>query len=731
MSVQEIVCKCKKELNLKIAPITVYKWLQHPERILNTHGRPCITSPERVLEKLDALPADVRRSATTVKEFPEVVRECAKEEFLARGLNRRDCEFEHRIRMRPISRSTLLNIRKRAKITVVNARLFPHSRDQHCRSARDAVAEALALYALLHFYPENLEWTVHPSNFQSLDPVTVAVDGQAKRKVIRTPKHRSARLAPIVVAKKGQPFQIKCLVVMRADGTIPDPFIAIMQCDEVPDGVIVPIRLPKFSPNPDGIGEIWLVHTTHGDNLRLVNQWLFTTVIIPSFEATLKKTSNLMARSKDVKEVGLFQCDGEMEQLAVFTDPKVIQAFRDYHINGMKHSAGTSLLFQANDVGHCHSSLHTFVNEQTYAHLLMPSDVEEAKACIEQAQSLLRSEGCVPLSTTTVTKLIRAFTCIQPALSQAFDKPKILSSFRKCGLWNGVDCDVETLLFRSDAFKNMSTGDFKTLLERILERCKNPRTGMCEESELDELGIPMTDEERERRESKTKVQLNAMSETRQRAFIFTGQGYEEWKHGRASTAVEINEMKQKKKEATERKKEENEEKKCITNLKKAAKADKIRALLESPNDPTDASVKCSFHGHISRSKWIQRGLGNWGWKRCPKCLCHFCPLCSKKVLKESGETLKRETFRQKNTRTPASRHSLSQRQTCCHSLSQRQASWPSLNQRQLKNEQSLSSSSPRPRKKPSTIGVDVTNATSGGCSHLAENGTNLNLCVQT
>jgi hypothetical protein len=57
--------------------------------------------------------------------------------------------------------------------------------------------------------------------------------------------------------------------------------------------------------------------------------------------------------------------------------------FQKIKVNAMKHSAGTSLLWQANDVGHCHSSLHKFVNEQKFKNQLSQGDVAEVQAHID------------------------------------------------------------------------------------------------------------------------------------------------------------------------------------------------------------------------------------------------------------------------------------------------------------------------------------------------------------
>jgi hypothetical protein len=126
-------------------------------------------------------------------------------------------------------------------------------------------------------------------------------------------------------------------------------------------------------------------------------------VIIPSFVSTLKTTRELVSRSKDVPEVGLFQCDGEKEQLDVFTCPGAIEMLQQ-HFNVMKHSAGCSFLWQSNDVGHCHSSLHKFVNSQTFQHLLSVNDVAE----IELVQKNLKAQGKKCIGTETVNKLLRA-----------------------------------------------------------------------------------------------------------------------------------------------------------------------------------------------------------------------------------------------------------------------------------------------------------------------------------
>jgi len=105
-------------------------------------------------------------------------------------------------------------------------------------------------------------------------------------------------------------------------------------------------------------GEIWLVHSTHGDNQRAVNKMFFETVIHPSFAISMQVCNSFVSRNKEVTEAGLFMCDGEMEQLDVLGSEEIVRKFQSQRVNVMKHSAGCSMLWQPNDVGHIHSSLH-------------------------------------------------------------------------------------------------------------------------------------------------------------------------------------------------------------------------------------------------------------------------------------------------------------------------------------------------------------------------------------
>lgn len=494
----------------------------------------------------------------------------------------------------------------------------------------------LTLYSLLHYYQEYPEWTVHESNFQSLDPVSVCVDGEGRVKCVRTPEARRIGDPPVVVQKKNSPFTLKLLPLMRADGTLADPLVGIMHCSEVPKDEIYNLPLPKFSPNAGGWGEIWMVNDTHGNDLRLCNKWLVAKLVVPSFAATLSATRSMASRSKEVNEVGVFQCDGEREQLDVFTSPQCIQALRDLGVNGMKHSAGSSLLWQANDVGHCHSSLHKFVNEQTYAKNLSPGDVEEVKIGIETLQDSLKREGKPVIGSKTVAKLLRLYSAIQPALGMAFNPSAIKSSFSKCGLWTGKDCDIEEMLLRSDAFKNMKEDEYNKTLERVKKAARDPRTGLCFEFELDDLGIPLTPEEEERRNNPKKVPLNLMTDQRQRALIFTGEGYTEWLANKARIVEEEENKKEERKKGREKRKMEAERQEVV----KRARIDKearIARCLGSANTPpplpvipVPKDVKCLIHG-CWRGTWLEEGLPKRGWGRCRKCGNYFCPKCSNVV----------------------------------------------------------------------------------------------------
>jgi hypothetical protein len=99
---------------------------------------------------------------------------------------------------------------------------------------------------------------------------------------------------------------------------------------------------------------------------------------------------------------------------------------------------------------------------------------------------------------------MRAYCAIQPALNAAFTKSAIISSFSKCGLWDGKDCDIEKMLLRSPSFQNMPTNLYDTVVGRIKEACKDPRTGLCLEAELDRLGVPLTPAEQARRDNPKK-----------------------------------------------------------------------------------------------------------------------------------------------------------------------------------------------------------------------------------
>lgn len=392
---------------------------------------------------------------------------------------------------------------------------------------------------------------------------------------------------------------------------------------KVPENDVVKIKAPRFSPNQNGEGEFWLVNTTHGDNLRLVNKWLTCQLVIPSFTQSIQASEQLLSRSKEVKEVGIFQCDGEREQLDVFTDPKVRKSFLEYGINAMKHSAGCSLMWQANDVGHCHSSLHKLVGSQRYSKLLQQNAVAEMKSQIDATQSRLQEAGMNLIDTDTIHKVMRAFEVIQPVLPFAFTPSSIVSSFSECGLWDPSlsDCNIEKMLRRSQAFKNFD--GFDDLVERVKQRCKEPRDGLCLESELDELNIPLTPEEKERQSNPRRVALNDRVPNMQRAFIYTGEGFDEWDRERRAKIRRRNNEKKIRRDQNDQKKKNAADSRKAKQLRARRIAECMGNPPPMPNVPVLDDVQCVNHG-IWQGTWMEKGLGEDGWRSCRKCLCWFC-----------------------------------------------------------------------------------------------------------
>lgn len=142
-------------------------------------------------------------------------------------------------------------------------------------------------------------------------PVTVILDGDTRVKCLSTPRSR------------GENKNEQHPPLLRADNTVADPFVA----------------LPRFSPNPDGRGAIWLI--VHGESLTLAYREFVKDVVFPSFEWTMSKVSKVMDRNPDLQEFGLFMFDGEYEALDVFIENK-----DKFGVNGLKHCAGCSMYIQ-------------------------------------------------------------------------------------------------------------------------------------------------------------------------------------------------------------------------------------------------------------------------------------------------------------------------------------------------------------------------------------------------
>lgn len=254
------------EKGTKVSPRTVQHWVKNAQKVCRSPGRPPLANAQRVVDKLDDL-IEATGNAPSQQDFLEKLNEVATETFVAAGGTRR--QFRNQ---QPMHRSTVLKYKKEAMLSPVQARFKPPARDEHGQSIRNPVVEFLLYDSLVHFYVEHPEWQVHPMNIQNIDPVSLAFNGESRIACFSTPKSRKKRKPPTRARAKTKPFTIKCLPLLMADGRIADPFIALMVCLDVPKGQIWKVKIPGFSPNTDGTGEIWLLRTLHGEDLRLANR---------------------------------------------------------------------------------------------------------------------------------------------------------------------------------------------------------------------------------------------------------------------------------------------------------------------------------------------------------------------------------------------------------------------------------------------------------------------------
>ena len=165
--------------------------------------------------------------------------------------------------------------------------------------------------------------------------------------------------------------------------------------------------------------------------------------------------------------------------------------------------------------------------------------------------------------------------------------------------------------------------------------CPKERDGLITEEYLDFLGIPETEEEKDRESNPSKKNLNEMSTTRQRALVITGSGYRAWMEEKkakvlaaqtaAATKVSLNALNK----AT--KLREAAQKALRSQLKEEREA-KIRLCMGTLTSPAPrpqaavpSDVQCVLHG-MWRGKWKELGL-NDPWTQCRVCDQWFCPVC--------------------------------------------------------------------------------------------------------
>lgn len=96
----------------QISKSVAYKWVANPAALNRPRGRPAITTPERLLEKLESKLA-IGQSPPTTADLVPLFEECAFEEWIARGKS----VEEWRQRERAFSKKTYHKYKKCAGIT--------------------------------------------------------------------------------------------------------------------------------------------------------------------------------------------------------------------------------------------------------------------------------------------------------------------------------------------------------------------------------------------------------------------------------------------------------------------------------------------------------------------------------------------------------------------------------------------------------------------------------------
>jgi hypothetical protein len=153
------------------------------------------------------------------------------------------------------------------------------------------------------------------------------------------------------------------------------------------------------------------------------------------------------------------------------------------------------------------------------------------------------------------------------------------------------------------------------------------------ETDLDEMGIATTDEE------KDQSNLNDLVTDRQRAITFTWtsavNGYESWMKDKALRAMQRTVIEAETKKLAEQKKAEAaeaEEKKRVQIEAERERRQKIehcrgtiRLPAPKPQIPVLNDVQCFFH-RCWRGTWEETGLTD-AWHQCAMCHYWFCPSC--------------------------------------------------------------------------------------------------------
>jgi len=213
------------------------------------------------------------------------------------------------------------------------------------------------------------------------------------------------------------------------------------------------------------------------------------------------------------------------------------------------------------------------------------------------------------------------------------------------------------MLLRSRGVGSLSNADYDDLLYKVVQAAPKERDGILTEQCLDEMGIPETEEELERKFNPKKMKLNEMSATRQRACVITGASYQALLDIRKTLHLQQlasqkqretdSELKQAAKQTQAEEKKRNAEDKQEWERKIKACMGTTSSSAPRPDAPIRDDVRCFFHG-MWRAKWRKVGLDDQ-WNQCRHCDQWFCSKCSslEKVLKNFKKTKNKKKKKKK------------------------------------------------------------------------------------